>query len=198
MSLPANVNPLYVPRCAFSVAFAMPTRWTFAMPPVAAFIERHLRSALSTVDIRHGLVVVDPFCGHSEIATHRNDLAYGGQDAELWVRELISQGVRADAVLFDPPYSPRQIAECYKGIGREATTEATQNGRLYKRVRTALSEILKATGVALSFGWQSAGFGREWDTTEILLVQHGGAHTDTICVAQRRARHQMTLAEWGQ
>ena len=31
---------------------------------------------------------------------------------------MIDQGVRAEVVLFDPPYSPRQIMECYQGIGR--------------------------------------------------------------------------------
>jgi len=154
------------------------------MPPVAAFLARHLNGAS---------VIVDPFAGQSTIATHRNDLGMGGIDAEAWVRGLITEGVRADAVLFDPPYSPRQISECYKGIGREVTTEDTQNGRLYKRVRGALRDILKPDGLALSFGWQSAGFGREWDTLEVLLVQHGGAHTDTICVAQRRRNGVLAL-----
>ena len=160
-----------------SVLFAMPSPWTFEIPPIRDFVVRHLYGA-------H--VVVDPFCGHSRIATHRNDLGLGGQDAEAFVRGLIADGVRADAVLFDPPYSPRQIAECYKSIGREATTEDTQNGALYKRVRAALADILKPDGVALSFGWQSAGFGKAWETFDLLLVQHGGAHNDTICVAQRR------------
>lgn len=148
------------------------------MPPVAAFLARHLKGAS---------VIVDPFCGESTVATHRNDLARGGVDAEQFVRDLIAQGVIADAVLFDPPYSPRQIAECYRGIGREPTMEDTQNGRLFKRVRAALADVLKPDGIALSFGWQSSGFGKGWDTGEILIVQHGGAHTDTICVAQRRA-----------
>ena len=59
-------------------------------------------------------------------------------------------------------------------------------------MREALALILKPDGIALSFGWQSAGFGRDWDTLEILLVQHGGAHNDTICVAQKR-RNGMLL-----
>lgn len=168
----------------FSIAWAMPTRWTFSMPPVAEFLARHLAGAAT---------IVDPFCGESKIATHRNDLGRGGEDAELWTRQLYATGIRADAVLFDPPYSPRQIAECYKGIGRVPTTADTQNGNLYKRARAALSDILKPDGIALSFGWQSSGFGRDWDTLEILLVQHGGAHNDTICVAQRRRNGLLEL-----
>lgn len=99
---------------------------------------------------------------------------------------MVGLGVLADAVLFDPPYSPRQIAECYRGIGREVRQEDTQNAALFSRVKAPLSSLLKSSGIALSFGWQSGGFGRSWETLEILLVQHGGAHNDTICVAQRK------------
>lgn len=147
------------------------------MPPVAAFIKRHIGGALT---------IVDPFCGESTIGTHRNDIRFGGVDAEEYVRSLVEQGVVADAVLFDPPYSPRQIAECYRAIGVKVERSDTQNARLYRRVRHALGEILSPGGVALSFGWQSTGFGRSWDTAELLIVQHGGAHSDTLCVAQRR------------
>ena len=164
------------PKQIISTAFSMPNPWTFSMHPVTMFLARHLAGAS---------VIVDPFCGESQVGTHRNDLAQSdGIDAELFVRSLISSGLKADAVLFDPPYSPRQIAECYRNIGREPAQQDTQNGRLYKRVRAVLCDILKPGGVALSFGWQSTGFGKEWETLEILLVQHGGAHNDTICVAQ--------------
>jgi len=161
----------------FSVKWAMPSRWTFTIPPIKEFVHRHLLGKL---------IIVDPFCGESDIGTHRNDLAKGGQDAEEFVRGLIARGVRADAVLFDPPYSPRQISECYKQIGRTVTMADTQSAVMYGRVRRALAEILVAGGVSLSFGWQSSGFGKAWPTSEILLVQHGGAHNDTICVAQTK------------
>ena len=152
----------------------MPNRWTFQMLPVAKFIQRWIRPT----------VIVDPFSGTSEIATHSNDLAHGGIDAEEFCKRLLADGIRANTVLFDPPYSPRQISECYKSIGRPCTTSDTQNASLYKRVREPLSNLLVDGGVALSFGWQSNGFGKDWLTEEILLVQHGGAHNDTICVAQ--------------
>jgi hypothetical protein len=157
------------------VAWAMPSRWTFQIPPVAEFVRRWTMDRTS---------IVDPFCGTSTIAHHRNDLAREGVDAEEFVRRLIAVGIRSDCVIFDPPYSPRQIAECYKSVGRKPTTKDTQNAALYARVRTALAEILDPGGVALSFGWQSSGFGKRWPTGEILMVQHGGAHNDTICVAQ--------------
>ncbi|OQW38365.1 MAG: hypothetical protein A4C66_11885 [Nitrospira sp. HN-bin3] len=163
----------------FSTAWCMPSPWTFQMEPVRAFLARHLTGRRC---------IVDPFCGTSQIGHFRNDLGRGGVDAEDFLRNLIRQGVRADAVLFDPPYSPRQVAECYAGTGRKITMADTQNGAPNKRVKALLREILDEGGIALSFGWQSSGFGRAWETVEILLVQHGGAHNDTICVAQRPPR----------
>lgn len=165
-----------------STAWAMPNRWTFQIPPVLDFIERNLGKIGFP---EHGGLIVDPFCGTSEIASHRNDIALGGPDAVEYCELLLKQGIIADAVLFDPPYSPRQISECYKMLGRKATTTDTQNAALYARVRKPLAALLRKGGIALSFGWQSSGFSKEqFMTTEILLVQHGGAHNDTICVAQ--------------
>ena len=158
-----------------STAWAMPSRWTFQIAPITRFLERHLT----------GGVIVDPFSGNCSLGTHRNDLARGGMDAGIYCDQLLAQGVLADAVLFDPPYSPRQISECYKSIGLKATGTDTQNAALYARVRRPLAMMLKKGGIALSFGWQSSGFSKkEFRTVEILLVQHGGAHNDTICVAQ--------------
>jgi hypothetical protein len=155
----------------------MPSRWTFEIPPIAAFIHRHINGAN---------VIVDPFAGNSVIGTHRNDLGRGGIGAVEWCEKLLTDGVVADVILFGPPYSPRQISECYKSIGLKATMTDTQSGALYKHARHALAKLLKPDGIALHFGWQSSGFGKAWETLEILLVQHGGAHNDTICVAQRK------------
>lgn len=165
-------------KTLFSVEWAMPNRWTFQILPIKRFLERWLEGCE---------IIVDPFCGTSTLATHRNDLGQGGLDAEEYCLSLMPEleGL-ADAILFDPPYSPRQIAECYRSIGKECSTRDTQNAALYGRVRKALAPLLRSGGIALSFGWQSSGFGKAWPTEEIMLVQHGGAHNDTICVSQRK------------
>ena len=93
-------------------------------------------------------------------------------------------------VLFDPPYSPRQIQECYQQIGREVTTQDTQNARLYKRVKDGLDRMLKPGGIAICCGWNSMGFGlkRGYELLEILMVPHGAAHNDTIVTVERKLR----------
>lgn len=169
-----------------SRAWAMPSPNTFSIPPITEFILRWKPEASLCVS-------VDPFARDACWATYTNDLnpntsALYHMEAEEFCAEMVKVGVSADCVLFDPPYSPRQISEVYESIGKKATTKDTQNARLYKCVRDGLDAILKPGGVALSFGWNSAGFGKErgYQIEEILFVAHGGAHNDTICVAERK------------
>jgi hypothetical protein len=73
--------------------------------------------------------------------------------------------------------------------------EETQSGALLRRVRNAANTVLKPGGIILSFGWNTVGMGksRGYEIREILLVCHGGAHNDTICMAERKT--QITLEE---
>ena len=161
----------------------MPNGKTFAIPPVAEFVGKYTGGRTS----------VDPFAGWSATATHRNDLRPScGQpfcmDAENFLLRLAEMGVECECGLFDPPYSPRQISEWYKEAGLPVTSETTRNAALFKRVRDALDRIVPRGGYVLSFGWHSNGMGkgRGYEIEEVLLVAHGGAHNDTICIAERK------------
>ena len=170
------------PRYGITRAWAMPDSETFDMPPIAAFLQRW-----------HRPPSVDPFARNSEWATYRNDLspdtsAPDHMEAADYCAMLANRGVRAECVLFDPPYSPGQIVAVYQSVGLSKTASG-QNARFYREVRDALDRLLVPGGIALSFGWNSAGFGieRGYQVREILLVAHGGAHNDTICVAEEKA-----------
>lgn len=175
----------------FKRVFALPNPETFSIPPIASFVQSFLR--LSKVS-------VDPFARNRQWFTHTNDLdpntsAQHHLDAEQFLLLLRQQGVTADLGVFDPPYSPRQISECYKSIGLKATGEDTQNARLYKRVRDAMDVLLIPGGLVLSFGWNSngMGIGRGYDLLAVLLVAHGGAHNDTICLLEQKRLAPMEL-----
>jgi hypothetical protein len=64
--------------------------------------------------------------------------------------------------------------------------KATQSACLYASCRRVLADIVKPGGIALSFGWNSTGMGKDWPIEELMLVCHGAAHNDTICLAQRK------------
>lgn len=160
----------------------MPSADTFRIQPIAALLDRVLAGCGT---------VIDPFARDATRGTLTNDLnpetrAEYHMEAGDFCDMLIARGVHADAVLFDPPYSPRQITEVYQAIGRQATTEDTQNARLYKRVKAALSVLLKTGGVAICCGWNSGGLGGSYALEEVLLVPHGGAHNDTIITVERK------------
>lgn len=168
----------------FSRTWAMPDSETFSIPPIKGFVDSYL--------VNSG-VSVDPFARNKRLATHTNDLnpdtaAQHHMDAEKFLVLLASQGVKADLIFFDPPYSPRQISECYKNIGIEVGMKETQSALLYQRVRDAIMLVATEDAIVLSFGWNSVGMGKErgFEQIEIQLVCHGGAHNDTICLAERR------------
>ncbi len=158
-----------------SRAWSMPSSETFLIPPISKLLDRRLRGCA---------VVLDPCCGSSRRGTLRNDL-YNGVDAVKWLRSL---DVVADAVLFDPPYSPRQTAECYRSIGLTPTKTDTQNARFCRQVKDYLSKLLRPGGIAVCCGWNSNGFGRKrgFALLEILVVAHGAAHNDTIVTVERK------------
>ena len=181
---PTNHNRLVAEPPKFSRVWAMPNRDTFSIPPIGDFVKRYLTQ--STISI-------DPFARNKQWATFTNDLnpetsAKYHMDAEVFLEMLHSLGVQADLLIFDPPYSPRQISECYKQIGREVGMKETQSALLYQRVRNVAIPLLAPGAIVLSFGWNSVGMGIKhgFEQVEILLCCHGGAHNDTICLAERK------------
>ena len=141
----------------FSRCFAMPNAETFSIRPIGEFVQRYLAASK---------VSVDPFARNRDWATYTNDInpntsAQSHQDAEAFLADLESKKVNADLVLFDPPYSPRQVMEHYQAAGLRVTQEDTQSGRLFKRVRNAIDRIVAPGGVVLSVvgsppAWASA------------------------------------------
>jgi hypothetical protein len=170
----------------FSRDWAMPSGDTFSVRPIGEFVKRY---------IRRSKLSIDPFARNNELATLRNDInpstsAAYHMDAEAFLVEMRNDHEgRIDLAILDPPYSPRQVSECYREAGLTVGMKDTQNAALYSRVRAALLPLLAPNATVLSFGWNSAGMGKQsgFRIVEILLVAHGGAHNDTICIAETRA-----------
>lgn len=163
--------------------WAMPSPWTFSIPAVADFIMRHIQ----------GNRVIDPFSGKSDWADVSNDInpdnaADFHLDAVDFLDLMIQNGERFDTALIDPPYSPRQISECYSNAGLPVSATDTQNARLYKEVKDRIKILMNPGGVVICCGWNSSGMGksRGYSLDDILLVCHGGAHNDLIVTKETR------------
>lgn len=173
----------------FSRTWAMPHGDTFSVRPIGEFVQRYMG---------HSRLSVDPFARNNDWATYTNDInpstrAQRHLDAETFLLELAREGVaNVDLAILDPPYSPRQISECYKEAGLKVGMKDTQNAALYARVKAALLPLLAPHATILSFGWNSAGMGQKhgFEILEVMLCAHGAAHNDTICMAERRAEPQ--------
>ena len=164
----------------------MPSADTFTVRPIGAFVQKYLADSQ---------VSIDPFARNNLWATYRNDInpqtvAQWHMDAEEFLKLMSGQHAGSvDLAILDPPYSPRQVSESYRAAGLEVRQADTQNAALYKRVKAALLPLLAPRATVLSFGWNSAGMGKGFTPIEYLLVGHGGAHNDTICVAERLCDH---------
>ena len=160
--------------------WAMPNKNTFSIKPINNFIQMHITEGLW----------LDPFSRNSPFSKLciTNDLDPNiNCDYNLESLEFLKlfEDNSVDGVLFDPPYSPRQISECYKHVGKTVHMEDTQSS-FYGNRKKEVARIIKPNGRVLSFGWNSGGMGKSlgFKMTNILLVAHGGNHNDTICTLE--------------
>ena len=143
--------------------WSMPNKKTFTIKPIKELLER-VMPAYQNSDI-----CLDPF--PFEYSKDATDYLNEKQDDCYY------------NAVFDPPYSPRQLKEVYKGKGEYDTKAST-----WSNWKDLLSKKIKKGGIVISFGWSSQGMGknRGFKIEEILLVAHGGNHNDTICVVERK------------
>ena len=161
--------------------WAMPSSKTFSIKPIGELVERYTRQ---------GGIIVDPFANDCKIGTITNDLnpkfdTTYHLDALDFLKQLDDESV--DIVLYDPPYSPRQVKECYEGIGITVTAEHTKASWRAKHL-DEIARVLKPNGICLSFGWNTNGVGKKrgFEIIEILVVAHGGSKNDTLCTVERK------------
>jgi len=162
--------------------WAMPSRWTFAIPPIADLVAKY---------VGDGKGWIDPFAGETSPAEFTNDLnperpTKFHMEAVAFVSRLTGQ---YRGILFDPPYSYRQVTECYASLGIKASAMDTSSN-FTSRVKDAASGLIAVGGTSICFGWNSEGFGkgRGFEIIEILLVAHGSSHNDTICTVERKVQ----------
>lgn len=133
-------------------------------------------------------MIIDPFANNSKIATVTNDLNPDFNtdfhlDAFDFLKMFDNNSI--DVVLYDPPYSIRQVSESYKNVGKEVTAlDTSANWR--KKHLDEIQRILKPNGIAICFGWNTNGVGktRGFEMVEVLIVAHGGSHNDTLCTVE--------------
>lgn len=168
--------------------WAMPNSNTFDIKPIKELIRKYLVSSTWSID---------PFANSNILARITNDIdpQYKTDynfDALDFLKLLADNG--HDLVLFDPPYSPRQVSECYKNLGMTVNMETTQSS-FWRKLKDQIARVLDVGGICISFGWNSNGIGlkRGFEIIEILIVAHGGNHNDTIVTVERKIQEKLAL-----
>ncbi len=170
--------------------WAMPNKNTFSIKPIGELITRHFGDMNTRFD---SLVRIDPFVNESPFkhcCEYTNDLdtdiqATSNIDALEFLKGFGDSSV--DLVLFDPPYSPRQVSECYKKLDMTVNMQTTQSS-FWGNMKKEITRIVKPGGKVITCGWNSGGIGKTagFELIEILLVPHGGWHNDTIVTVEQR------------
>ena len=158
--------------------WAMPNKNTFEIKPIHDLI----------VDEITGGIWIDPFANRNKLASITNDLSTEFDtdyhlDALDFLKMFDTDSV--DGVLYDPPYSPRQVSECYNNVGYNVTWDTTK-ASFWGNHKREISRIVKIGGKVITFGWNSGGIGYKYgfEIQKVLLVPHGGWHNDTICTVE--------------
>ena len=159
----------------------MPNKNTFEVVPI---------KKLLIEEVDKSLLWIDPFANKNTWASITNDLnpEYNTtyhMDALDFLRLFDDNSI--DGVLYDPPYSPRQIKECYDSVGTPLSMATTQ-ASFWSNQKKEISRIVKIGGKVISFCWNSGGIGQKYgfEIERILLVPHGGWHNDTIVTVERK------------
>lgn len=161
----------------------MPNKNTFDIPAIYDLIMKYKPQDINAV-------VIDPFANQNQIANITNDLdeqypTTHHLDALDFLKLFGDNSV--DMVLYDPPYSPRQVAECYKSLGKTVNMQTTQ-ASYWSNQKKEIGRIVKKNGIVVTCGWNSGGIGQKYgfEIAEILLVPHGGWHNDTIVTVEHK------------
>lgn len=134
----------------FTRTWAMPSSNTFQIKPIKELIEKYVDKKM---------LWIDPFANSNKIATITNDLdpqykTDFNMDALEFLKQFADKSVFG--ILLDPPYSPRQVSECYKSLGMTVNTQTTQSS-FWSALKKQISRILIDDGYCISCAWNSGG-----------------------------------------
>ncbi len=176
----------------FDREWAMPNKDTFSIDPIHELVTTEVQAS-------DGLWI-DPFSGGTDYADVTNDLNPEIESdytlEALDFLERFDTGEVDGGVIFDPPYSPRQIKEVYDSVGLETDMETTQ-ATFWSDVKEHIERVCSSGATVITCGWNSGGVGktRGFETRRILMVAHGGWHNDTIVTVEDRTRTALSEFE---
>lgn len=144
-------------------------KYTFKVKPIREMVES--RCVGKVLNLFAGMTKLD-------VDEVRNDVDKTmNADYYLEALDFIRQCKdKFDTIILDPPYAYRKSMEMYHG--HKAST--------FKIVKDEISKLLNKNGRIITFGYHSVSMGKKrgFIQDEVILLSHGGAIHDTICVIE--------------
>lgn len=124
--------------------WVMPNSKTFKIKPIKELIKEYSQGKK---------IIIDPFANESSIKEVLPETAiYINNDIDKdfdtqyhleafdFLKMFADESV--DMVLYDPPYSSRQVSECYKKLGKTVTMKDTQSS-YFTKFKKEIARIMK-------------------------------------------------------
>lgn len=157
--------------------WCMPSSNTLSIKPIREMFLKHSK----------GVTTIDPFARDCELCSFTNDLnpKTKAQSHKL-AADFLEAFEHLPFVVFDPPYSLRQVKECYDSFGEGFTHRDSQNAIRWTAERDIIARKQNPGDRVLSLGWSTTCMGKKrgYEIEEILIVSHGPAHNDTLCTLE--------------
>lgn len=151
--------------------------------PIGNLYEKYISLAKK---INANAIIVDPFAKDCLLGDFRNDLnvntvASFHLDAAEFLMFLYKKKIRADVVIFDPPFSRAQNKRTYGNHRKDLDKTIT----LCKQI---LPIFVRLNGFVIASGWTANGVGswRGFEKEELLIVNHGYNRYSTSVLVERK------------
>lgn len=135
---------------------------------IRKFIEDEIRALNDTHGLERVIKICDPFAREGFVGKLPNcisndlnpefDTDYNLEFKDF-ARVMHMKKMAFDLVVFDPPYSLRQLKEHYDGIGKDLKLWQTHN--MWGEGKNMLAHHMPVGSVVISLGWTTYGFGRK-------------------------------------
>ena len=131
-------------------------------------------------------VIIDPFARNCTLADFTNDLdmdtsANFHMDAADFLMFLYNKGIRADVIIFDPPFSASHNKKTYKSTAKRLAETIV-------RCKQIIPLLMKKDGVVFTSGWTANGVGdwRGFRKEKLLVVNHCHSRYATNVLVERK------------
>ena len=175
------------------------------------FSNPHIKKVLDRVlsDVMYNTcgngILCDPFARESFTTTLPNCITNDlnqefNTDFNLEFKDFAytiqERGFAIDLLFFDPPYSLRQLKDCYDGIGKNLDLWQTQN--MWKEGKDVLAKLVPTGGYVISLGWSTAGFGKKrgFEKTEIHIFEQAAREDRYSLLLVVEKKVQQTLKDF--